>query len=161
MYKLPLFSLLCSSENCKSPREHSMDTVEHHRLRQMVTHHGRKVIDHWLSSRPQTFGRSALYEVDRPSLSAETCFDSSKGQNMAWQCISSNVCTNHTPYQIHDSKEHGTWFSDYQSRISMRDGPRNQVVHFDFKCNANQTNKWGLTSIILNSRGKACMSNTT
>ena len=133
MHKLPLFTLLCSSETCTNPMVHSLDTVEHHRPRGIITGHGRVGIDHWCSSRPQTFGRSALYSVDRPKLPAETCFDSSSGQNMTWQCISSNVCTDHTPYHIHDSKEHGTRFSDHQSRISMRDGPRNQVVHFQYR----------------------------
>ena len=80
--------------------------------------------------------------VGRPNLPAETCFDSSRGQNIAWQCISSKCMHQPTPYHVHDSKEFGTWPSDHQSCISMRDGPRSQVVHFDFKCNAHkQTHK--------------------
>ena len=55
------------------------------------------------------------------------CFDSSRRQNLAWQCISSNVCTNHTPYHVSDSKGHGLRFLDHQSRNTMPDGPKNQV----------------------------------
>ena len=43
-----------------------------------------------------------------------------------------------------------------KSRISMHDGPKNQVCNFDFKCNANQSNKQGPIPIT-NSRNKACM----
>ena len=59
--------------------------------------------------------------------SCRILFDSSRGQSKAWQCISSYVCTNHTPYHVNDSKEDGPRFSDHQSRISMHDGPKNQV----------------------------------
>ena len=140
MHKLPLFSLLCSFENCKSPKEHFMNTGECYQPLGIITGHGSVVIDHPCSYRPFIIGQSALYVVDRPKLPAETCFDSNRGQNMAWQCISSNVCTNHTPYHVYDSMEFGTRPSDHQSRISMRNGQRGRVVHFDFKCNANQIN---------------------
>ena len=60
---------------------------------------------------------------------------------MSWQCNSSNVCTNPIPYHVYDSKGYGSWFSDHQARISMRDGPKNQVCIFDMECNAHeQTN---------------------
>ena len=41
MHKLPLFSLLCSSENCTSPSICSLHTVEHHRLSGMATGRGK------------------------------------------------------------------------------------------------------------------------
>ena len=47
-----------------------------------------------------------------------------------WHGISGTCEHNHTPYHVYGSKEHGTWFSDHQSRISMRDGPKNQSVQF-------------------------------
>ena len=70
--------------------------------------------------------------------SCRTCFDSSRGQNKAWQCILSKYVHQYTPYHVYDSKGDSTRFLDHQSRISMRDGPRNQVVHFHVKWNANQ-----------------------
>ena len=67
-------------------------------------------------------------EDGRPAKSScRILFDSSRGQSKAWQCISSYVCTNHSPYHVNDSKEDGPRFSDHQSRIFMHDGPKNQV----------------------------------
>ena len=116
-----------------------------HRLKEMI-------IGLWLSYRPPIVGRSALKMVDRPNLPVESCFDSSRGQNKAWQCIPSKCVHQHIPYHVYDSKWHGSRFSDHQSRISTRDGPRNQVMHFDFKWNAHKQAR-SSTSIILNSRG--------
>ena len=106
----------CFPECCGTPPAEGIG----HRPWRMVT--GHKLIHRLLMD-----GRSALHMAGRPNLPAESVFDSSRGQNIAWQCISSNVCTNHTPYHIHDSKGYDSRFSDHQSRISMHDGPRNQV----------------------------------
>ena len=78
----------------------------------------------------------------RPAKSScKNWFDSSRGQNMALQCISSNVCTNHTSYHIYDSKGYGLRFSDHQSRTSLHDGSKKSSVLLDMECNAyNQTN---------------------
>ena len=133
MHKLPLFSLFNASEDCTSLKEHSLNTVQHHRPRKNITGHGRMVIDQILSSRPSIIGRSALYAVDWPYLSAESCFDSSKGQTWHGNAFSSKCMHHHTPYHAYDSKEFGTRPSGHQSRISMHDGPRSQVVHFHVK----------------------------
>ena len=140
MRRLPLFSLLCPSENCQSLRIASLDIGRHHRPGRMAT--GRKMrssavdeaIGHgWIADRHyvQSIGKKFLQNL----------FDCSRGQSFAWQCNSSNVCTNHIPYHVYDSKGHGPWFSDHQSRISMRDGLRNQVCAFDFKCHTMHVNK--------------------
>ena len=122
------------------------------------------ITGHWLSSRPSILGRSALKVASRPKLPAESCFDSSRGQNKAWQCIPSKFVHQHIPYHVNDSKWHGSWFSDHQSRISMRDGPRDQVCHFDFKCNAKHINIQGSLQPLswLNQEVRhACQCNTT
>ena len=93
MYKLPLFTLLCSSESCTSPKEHSWNTMEHHCPRRNITDHGRRVIDHWYGSRPQIFGRSAIEMVGRPCMPAESCFASSRGQPWHGNAFQANVGT--------------------------------------------------------------------
>ena len=57
---------------------------------------------------------------------------------MASQCISNKCVHNHTPYHVYDLKGHGSWFSDHQARISMRDGLRDQVCIFYMECNAHK-----------------------
>ncbi|KAF5956696.1 hypothetical protein HYC85_003921 [Camellia sinensis] len=57
MHKLALLTLLCSSEDCTTPKERSMDIGEHHRPSGIITGHFEVVIDHPLSSRPNIFGR--------------------------------------------------------------------------------------------------------
>ena len=75
-------------------------------------------------------------------MSAEPATHSSRGQKLAWQCNSNNVCTNHAPYHICDSKGHVPRFSGHQSRISMHDGPKNQMCNFYFNCmQTKQTHK--------------------
>lgn len=130
MHKLPLLWLLSSSENCTTPRVASLSAVEHHRLMELVTGQREWSPATCSSYRPLMDGRSALEMAGRPKLPAESVFDSSRGQNLAWQCISSRCVHHHIPYHAYDSKGRGSRFSDHQSRISMRDGPRNQVVHF-------------------------------
>ena len=56
-----------------------------------------------------------------------TCNSQQQRTELAWQYNSSNLCTNHVSYHGNDSKGHTSRFSDHQSRISMRDGPRDQV----------------------------------
>ena len=102
-------------------------TVEGHRPGGNTTGQGKLVIDHWYGSQPKIFSWPTLNMVGRPYIPAESCFDSSRGQNRAWQCISSKCVHQHIPYHVYDSKGHGSRFSDHQSRISMHDGPRNQV----------------------------------
>ena len=115
------------------------------------------ITGHWLRYRPSILCRSALNATGRPNIPVESVFDSSRGQYLARQCISSDVCTNHTPYHIHDSKEDGSRFSNHQSRISMRDGPRNQVCILIWNAMHIITQRGGPPSVILNSRGEACM----
>ena len=91
---LPLFSLLCCSENCTSPKEHSMDTVEPHRLSRNTTGHVRMVIDHLLSSQLSIIGRSALYVVDRLSLPVEPVLTAAEGKTRHGNVFQANVCTN-------------------------------------------------------------------
>ena len=135
MHRLPLFSLLCLSENFQSLRTTSQGTGGYHRLRRNTT--GTKLIH-----RPSIDCRSALNAAGRHWMSAEPATHSSRGQKLAWQCNSNNVCTNHAPYHICDSKGHVPRFSDHQSRISMHDGPKNQMCNFYFKCmQTKQTHK--------------------
>ncbi|KAF5933300.1 hypothetical protein HYC85_029471 [Camellia sinensis] len=91
---LPLFPLLCSSENCTTPKACSVDTVDHHRPSGNPTDHVRMVIDHLLSSRPLIIGRSALHVVDRPSLPAEPVLTAVEGKTRHGNVIQANVCTN-------------------------------------------------------------------
>ena len=138
MHELPLFTLLCSSENCTSPKEHSLNIVEGHRPIGNTTGLGEVVIDHLLSSRPPMHGRSALNVVGRPCMPAKNCFVSSRGKTWHGNAFSSKYLHQHPPYHVHDSKEDGPRPSGHQSRISMRDGPRNQVCHFNVKRHAHQ-----------------------
>ena len=154
--KLPLLWLWSSSKNCTSPRVASLSPVEHHWLMELVTDQREWSPATCSSYRPLINGRSVLEMAGRPKLPAESDFDSSKGQNIAWQCISSNVSTHHPPYHIHDSMEDGSRYSDHQSRISMRDGPRNQVCISIWNA-MHIIKQRGSTSIILNSRGEVCM----
>ncbi|GMP22335.1 hypothetical protein CsSME_00000400 [Camellia sinensis var. sinensis] len=66
-------------------------------------------------------------------MSVEPAIDSNKVQSKAWQHNSRHICTIHVPYHGNDSKGHVPRFSDHQSRISMHDGPRNQVCNFHVK----------------------------
>ncbi|KAF5933612.1 hypothetical protein HYC85_029783 [Camellia sinensis] len=91
---LPLFPLLCSSENCITPKVCSMDTVDHYRPSGNPTDHFRMVIDHLLSSRPSIIGRSALHVVDRPSLPAELVLTVAEGKTRHGNVFQANVCTN-------------------------------------------------------------------
>ena len=133
---LPLLWLFCSSENCTSPREHSMDTLEHHRLSEIITGHLE-----WSSAKRYALGQTC-FAGRHPTLPAGQFFllkpaaDSSRGQNKAWQCISSKCVHQHIPYHVCDSKGYVPWFSDHQSRISMRGGPKSQSVQFQYgmKC---------------------------
>ena len=70
-------------------------------------------------------GRHSVWSIGKKFL--QNLFDSSRGQGFAWQSNSSNVCTDHIPYHVFDSKGHGPWFSDNQLRISTHDGPKHQV----------------------------------
>ena len=155
MRKLPLLSFLSSFGGCQNLRTTSLDRGDHHRLDEIST--GSVVwpsAQSW-SGRQRKWCRSAHYTAGRQSIPAEPATHSNRGQNKAWQHNSRHVCTDHVPYHCDDSKGHVPRFSDHQSRISMHDGPKNQVCNFDFKCNANQINtQGGLTSIILISRGK-------
>ena len=129
MRKLPLFSLLYSSEDCQNLKVASLSTVQYHRLDRMAT--GRRRCS---SAENESIGHQLF--ADRHSVQSigkkflQNLFDSSRGQSFAWQCNSSHICTNHVPYHVSDSKGHAPWFSDHQSRISMRDGPRDQVCTF-------------------------------
>ena len=141
MRKLPLFSFLSSSGGCQSLRTASLDRGDHHRLNETST--GSVV---WPSAqnrvcRQRKSCRSAHYTAGRQSIPAEPATHSNRGQNKAWQHNSRHVCTNHVSYHCDDSKGHVPRSSDHQSRISMHDGPKNQVCNFDFKCNANQSNQ--------------------
>ena len=140
MRKLPLFSFLSSSGGCQSLRTASWDRGDHHRLNETST--GSVV---WPSAqnrvcRQRKLCRSAHYTAGRQSIPAEPATHSNRGQGKAWQHNSRHVCINHVPYHCNDSKGHVPRFSDHQSRISMHDGPKNQVCNFDFKCmQTNQT----------------------
>ena len=126
MRELPLFSFLCSSGGCQNLRTASLGTGECCRLSGIST--GSKM---WSSAVDEAIGhgwiagRHYVQSVGKKFL--QNLFYSSRGQSFAWQCNSSNVCTSHIPYHVYASKGHGPWFSDHQSRISMRDGPKNQV----------------------------------
>ncbi|KAF5932600.1 hypothetical protein HYC85_028771 [Camellia sinensis] len=127
MRKLPLFSSLSSSGGCQSLRTASLDRGDHHRLIEIST--GSVV---WPSAqnrvcRQRKLCRSAHYTAGRQSIPAEPATHSNGGQNKAWQHNSKHVCTNHVSYHCNDSKGHVPRFSDHQSRISMHDGPRNQI----------------------------------
>ena len=155
MRRLPLFSFLCSSGGCQNFRTASLDAGRHHRLGEIAT--GTEMLppaQNW-SCRQRKDCRPAPYTAGRQSIPAEPATHSNRGQNKTWQHISRHVCTNHVSYHCDDSKGHVPRFSDHQSRISMHDGPKNQVCNFNFKMHANQINTQGsLTSIILISRGK-------
>ena len=157
IHRPPLFSLLCLFEEWLSLRVASLDIWRHHRQSRIVNGSG-MIIGCWWSYRPPMDCRSALKTAGRQRMSAEPAIDSSRGQGIAWQCNSSKVCTNPIPHHVYDSKGHGPWFSDHQSRISMRDGPKNQVCIFmsnEMQC--IQSNQGASTSIMTWSRGRACM----
>ena len=152
--RLPLFSLLCSSEDCQSLRVASLDIGRHHRLNWMVTGSGL-----WSSTHNESIGfqfiagRHSMKSIGIGCLL--NLFDSSRGQDFAWQCNSSNVCTYQAPFHVYDSKGHGPWFSDHQSRISMRDGPRDQVCTFWCQMQCKPTNQ--SPNPITRSRNKTCV----
>ena len=140
MHKLPLFSLLCSSENCTTPKERSMDIGEHHRPSGIITGHFEVVIDHPLSSRPNIFGRSAVYMAGRPKLPAETCLTAAEGrQGMAMrfkQCM-------HQPHSLSYLWLKGGWASILGPPITHFHAwwSKRPSMHFDFKCNAHTQTK--------------------
>ena len=122
--------------------------VEHHWLKEEATGTKR-------SHRLFVYCRSALNSAGRHWMPAEPATHSSRGQNYAWQCDSSHLCTKHTLYHVCDSKGHVPRFPDHQSRISMHDGPKKRECNFDFKC--MQTKQTKVPIPITNSRGKECM----
>ena len=91
---LPLFPLLCSSENCSTPKVCSMDTVDHHRPSGTPTDHVRMGIDHLLSSRPSIIGRSELRGVDRPGLPAEPFLTAAECKTRHGNVFLANVRSN-------------------------------------------------------------------
>ena len=134
MHRLPLFSFLYSSGGCQSLRIASLDTGRHHRLSWITT--GSVM---WPPAIGEAIGRERI--AGRQSVPAESAIDCNRGQGRAWQYNSRHICTNHVPYHGNDSKEHAPRFSGHQSRISMRDGSRDQVYTFEDKCNAMQQTK--------------------
>ena len=138
MHKLPLFSLLSSSKNGTIPKVYLMNTGECHRPWGMVTGQIEVVIDYLWSYRPSIIGRSALDVIDRPKLPAEPVLIAAEGKTRHGDEFSSKCVHQYTPYHVYDSKGDRSRFSDHQSRISMRNGPRKQVVYFYVKWNANQ-----------------------
>lgn len=94
MRKLPLFSLLCSSENGTIPKVHLMNTGEWHRPWGMVTGQREVVIDHLWSYWPSIIGRSALNVVDRSKLLAEPVLTAVEGKTRHGNAFQANVCTN-------------------------------------------------------------------
>ena len=136
MPSLPLFSLLCSSENCQNLRNASQDTGGSHRLSKMITGTRMWPIGTKHIHRPLIDCRSALNTAGRQWIPAEPATHSSRGQNLAWQLNSSNVCTKHIPYHVCYSKEDVPRFSGHQSRISMHDGQRVKMCNFSMEWNA-------------------------
>ena len=55
MHSLPLFSLLCPSENYQSLKDTSLDTVNHHRLNKITT--GSEL---WSSAQNEAIGRRII-----------------------------------------------------------------------------------------------------
>ena len=134
---LPYSCCLClhcfsSLETAQVPRmllKYSLRVVGCHQPSGMVPGLGKVVIDHWYSSQPKIFSRPTLRMVGRPYLPAEPCYDSSRGQTRHGNAFQSKCLHNQPPYHAMNSRAFGARPSGHQSRISMHDGPRCQVVH--------------------------------
>ncbi|GMP77811.1 hypothetical protein CsSME_00033961 [Camellia sinensis var. sinensis] len=113
----------------------------------------------WKPHRPCPDGHRPFVELSAINnwSVCRTCFDSSRGQNKAWQCISSKCVHQHIPYHVCDSKRYGARFSDHQSRISMRDGPKAKCATLISNEMHTQNTSKAPTSIMLNQEARdAC-----
>ena len=101
--------------------------AEHHRLKGEAT--GTE-----LFHRLGKHCRSALKSAGRHKMFCRSCNSQQQRTNYAWQGNSKHVCTKHIPHHVNDSMGHVPRSSDHQSRIFMRDGPKNQECNFTIKC---------------------------
>ena len=106
-----------------------LSVFDFHRPEQNSTSHANVIIGQILCHQLDNDGWSAQKVVDRPFLSAEPCFDSSRGQTVHGMEFSKQCVHGHSPNHAIDSREYGPRYSGHQSRTSMHGGQRHQVCN--------------------------------